>query len=613
MTRRKIYFCGVNRAVHLPLVWGCLRAYAETIPAIRENYSFEEPFFFLGQRDTLVDSLREPYVFLISCYIWNIRKNLEIARQVKERYPHAIIVAGGPQVPDKPEALFAEAPYLDFAIHNEGELPLSQLLLELLKDQPDYSGVSALSWRGPDGQVRTNAMKDRLPMEINVPSPYLEGYFEHSIEAARSAGLDPIVLWETNRGCPYSCTFCDWGSANMTKLRRFPVERLSREIDYFAQKRIRAILGCDSNFGILPRDLDLTRQLVARKLVSGYPTRFITSYAKNANDRVVDISKLLVQAEMANGTILAMQSTTTEVLEAVRRSNIPFEGYRKMSQRLKDEGVRTYTEMIVGLPRETRQSWVTGMCKALEAGIHDDVMVYECVLLPNSQLGDAASREKYGLKTMIRPYLTDDMERVEVVIGTNTLSTEDWLYCWMFSIIVQGLHNLGLTRYLAMFLHREGLLTYENLYRPLLEEALAHPESPLGRPLHRIRRLLLDYLADSQMPMEDKLLTQQDMIDFSKRVMPSKPAWLLHEWWWVNVIQDQESLFAQLRANLAARVPVDAAFDSALRFQQDMAAIMLRGTMPDTVPTYAYNWMEYFEDEKVKLQEAGAPVRVAVA
>ena len=88
---------------------------------------------------------------------------------------------------------------------------------------------------------------------MDIPSPYLAGYFDEIVDEMREQGLEPYALWETNRGCPYSCTFCDWGSATMTKVRKFSLERAKAEAKWFSDKKIKAVYNCDANFGIFPR------------------------------------------------------------------------------------------------------------------------------------------------------------------------------------------------------------------------------------------------------------------------------------------------------------------------------------------------------------------------
>jgi len=80
-----------------------------------------------------------------------------------------------------------------------------------------------------------------------------------------------LILWETNRGCPFQCTFCDWGSAIAAKVSQFDLERLLKEVDWFADKKIEFIFTCDANYGMLARDYDITKYVADTKQRLGYP------------------------------------------------------------------------------------------------------------------------------------------------------------------------------------------------------------------------------------------------------------------------------------------------------------------------------------------------------
>ena len=95
-----------------------------------------------------------------------------------------------------------------------------------------------------------------------IPSPYLEGTFE---DLFRKYDYKWTPTWETNRGCPFKCTFCDWGSAIASKVRNFEEERLYKEIDYFSEKKIDLVFGADANFGILKRDKNLALKFAENK------------------------------------------------------------------------------------------------------------------------------------------------------------------------------------------------------------------------------------------------------------------------------------------------------------------------------------------------------------
>ncbi|MEU9254890.1 radical SAM protein [Streptomyces sp. NPDC048270] len=592
--KRRIYVSAFSRSAYLPAVWGALRSYADTQPDLVEAYTFEQPFFLPEQAKDPVSLMEDPAVFAMSCYLWNFNKNMAACRAVKERFPQAVTVVGGPHVPDNATEFLRKHPYIDFAIHKEGEAPFAELLRALLQDEPDFSSVPSLSYRDQDGTVRRNPLGGQLPREIDVPSPWLTGLMEPSFEAARAAGYQPTVLWETNRGCPYSCTFCDWGSANQSKIRKFDEDRLHAEIDYFTEQNVSAILCADANFGILPRDVGLAEHLVRNKQESGFPGKFVTSYAKNANDRIVQISSMFALNGMSNGTILAMQSGTQDVLEQVKRSNMPAKNYEKLAAAFRERGVEAYTEVIVGLPNETPETFARGLCRMLEMGIHDDIMIYECVLLPNAEMGSAAHREKYRLDTITRTYLPDDVEEVEVVVGHSTMSRADWVRMYLFGAVLQALHNRGITRRLATYLHTEGLLGYEDFYRSLADAALADSSSVLGAAVDRARALLWEYIESPTVPNEGKVASQPDMMERLARWVPDKESWLIYEWCWAYVQNELDRFYGELRGHLeTAGVKIDERLEELLRYQRaSVFTVAEAGTT--RVELFSYDWSGYF-------------------
>ncbi|HTL37126.1 MAG TPA: cobalamin-dependent protein, partial [Kofleriaceae bacterium] len=320
---KRIYFTGFSHPAldYLPLTWGLLRAHAEQHEVVRASYVFERPMFRREAPDVLLSRIREPFMLAVSCYVWNFQHTIALCRAVKEAHPECIIVAGGPDVPERPQGYFERHPYFDVLVHGEGEIPFTQLLLQYLEETPDLRKVPGITFN-EGGREVTNEPSPKLPKEIDVPSPFLQGYFDDCLDEARMKSGELNVLWETNRGCPYGCTFCDWGSATMNKLRQFPIERLRGEIEWFSKHRVDLLNLADANFGLIERDLELTRTLVAAKAATGYPAQFRTNFAKNSNERVFEISRLLHDAQMFTGTTLSMQSTSAPVLAAIKRQSI---------------------------------------------------------------------------------------------------------------------------------------------------------------------------------------------------------------------------------------------------------------------------------------------------
>ena len=92
-----------------------------------------------------------------------------------------------------------------------------------------------------------------------------------------------IGLWETNRGCPFKCAFCDWGSATGDKVASFEEERLHKEIDWFSNNKIEFVFCCDANFGIKKRDIDIANYISKKKEETGYPHALSVQNTKKCN------------------------------------------------------------------------------------------------------------------------------------------------------------------------------------------------------------------------------------------------------------------------------------------------------------------------------------------
>ncbi len=398
MEKRKIYFG--NIVLHypfLPYQWGIIRAYAESDRRIANNYRFEEPMFMYSHVSERMSRVEAPFIFAVSCYVWNFLAHMKLCRTIKQRFNNCIVVAGGPHIPDHPGDFFQRHPYVDILVHGEGEWPFRSLLLELLDSRPELERVPCISYQRSQETISTKLLTSHLPKKIvdeELPSPYLLGYFDPMVAEVLAAEKRVWALWETSRGCPYSCTFCEWGAAGFNSVKRFGLERLYQEIDWFASMGVQGVFSADANFGMFERDVDLARRLVDAKKRTRSPTFFMTNFAKNSNERVFQAGKLFASAGMSRGTILAMQSTDDSVLEAIKRKNISRKNYHQLNERYRAEGIPTYTDLIVPLPKETRQSWFNGICDLFSCGQHENIRVHELTLLPNTPMAGPEDRHK---------------------------------------------------------------------------------------------------------------------------------------------------------------------------------------------------------------------------
>lgn len=613
---RNIYTAVLNAVPFLPYIQGLLQAYALEDPQVASEYRFCESFFLIERPRDIVDRMEDPAVLGLSCYVWNFRKQMKIARLAKERYPGLLVVAGGPHVPNDADVpndaggFLERHPYLDLLVHGEGEITFRNLLRENLEPEPDWTRVPGISFMR-DGRLVHTGPGDKLPRDIPLKSPYTEGLMDTAIELCRQKELRFYAPWETNRGCPFSCSFCDWGSATMSKVRRFDDRRIFQDVEFFGRERVPNVFICDANFGILPRDVEIAQRLVRAHETHGFPLQVRVNFAKNSNDRVFEISRGWAEADMLMGTTLSMQSTNLDVLEAIDRKNIGIDRYTELKERYAREGIHTYTELILGLPLETADSFKRGIASLLEAGNHEDLRVYEFDILPNAPINEPATIERYGIKTVEKSmYLErpgtprDEIETVQVVFETAAMSREDWVDGSVFCQMIQFLHNGCYTRYLSMHLRRAYDVAYHDFYEGLLRTFLERPETALGSVLGALRDLYRRYQKDPDIPQINLIASQPEMVE-AIAAFGRRRGWTPDDWGWLSLAARFDELSAELEgfvAELAAgRVPgAGAGFEpgpelpQVLRFQRE---IMLR---PDFDPeagktcAYDYDFPSYF-------------------
>jgi radical SAM superfamily enzyme YgiQ (UPF0313 family) len=482
---------GPNRTQHIEIFTafyslGCLAAYAKAHEGgrLREHFEFS-PITPRPERDLpeMIDQLPdEPGVFLLSSYVWNHAENMRCAREVKEHHPGSIVVVGGPHVPRAQapcEEFFAHHPYVDIAVRHEGEVTLAEILSEVARagvdpddlSRVDFSPVPGLTFRQNGDLVRT-ADRGRT-MELGLyPSPYITGEFDHWID-------DKVYLpLETNRGCPYGCTFCDWGAATLSKIGRMTMDRVLGEVEFAAKHRAHTIGFCDANFGILQRDVDIVRFIIEMKDKYGYPKEVGYTNAKTASSRLTDVIKLLRDAGLTSTAQISMQTTDEQVLQNVERSNIKMAEYRKMIAFFHELEIPAVSDIMLGLPGQTLET-----CKKdLQFCFDHKVLavIFATSVMPNAPMADAAYRDKFKLV----------MGEDGFVESTYSFTREQYAEMFDLCIGYKFFVKLGILKYLLYVAQIDhGLKAMDFVARWMKETAADTGKYPISQ---RVRHELLE-------------------------------------------------------------------------------------------------------------------------
>lgn len=499
---------------YLPYAVGLLHAAALQSLQFPEQYQFLMPVWKREPPAVAARRLLDADLVFFSVYVWNERWSLAVAEEYKRLRPDGWVVMGGPQVPDHAEAFLKAHPQVDLTCQGEGEA-VAVAILEALRLEPAtrWQAVPSIRYRGTDGTYRANPVRPRQKALAEFPSPYLAGCFDALLRAYPDERW--LMLLETNRGCPYACTFCDWGSATATRLSLFPLERIDAELSWAGEQGIDYIFVCDANFGILPRDHDIVGCAQKARARHGNPQTLSVQTAKIGADRIFSIWRAIIAGGLNREAALPVQSTDAATLQEIKRINLSLPAFQQLSHRFAAHGIRTYSDVILGLPGESYTDFANSVDALITHGQHHRIQFSNLTVLPNAELAGPSMRERYGLKTVQTRIATcwsmqgpaDPLpELQELVVGTTAMPPEDWIRTRVLAWGTVLFHCHKLLQLPHVLLHRLSGVSFRRLL-----EALCNQDSPAFPVLSEIRRRLLaaargiqagipEYISDPRLP-----------------------------------------------------------------------------------------------------------------
>lgn len=389
-------------------------------------------------------------VWLFSNYMWSLDINMQISEAIKKQDCRNLTIHGGPSTPEYPKAsqeFMSQFSGVDFSVHGEGEVAIIEILERIDKNlkkeitfiDDSMSEVSGITFRNRikvNEFIRTSARK-RTAQPDFAPSPYLSGYFD-----GYGAEVDAAII-ESNRGCPFGCTFCDWGSATNQKVRKFDLDRVKQEVDWIAKNKVRVLWIADANYGLYDRDIELSQHIVDTKAQTGYPQEVVVNYTKNSTWRLVEIIKIFTAGGIISQGIISIQTTDDKTLEVINRKNIKTEKYDELTKVFYDLKLPLSTDLMMGLPGITIEAFNKDLQRYIDMDV--SVKAYPTQLLPNSPMADPDYIEKHKIKT----------DENDFLISSFSYTEED--LHWM-----KGMYHMytiadgyGLMRYLIRYLQWE--------------------------------------------------------------------------------------------------------------------------------------------------------------
>jgi|ETNmetMinimDraft_33_1059910.scaffolds.fasta_scaffold04056_3 radical SAM superfamily enzyme YgiQ (UPF0313 family) len=502
----KVWLCDLTYAQQsiasdtVPAAIGMIAEYLEQkIPKIPKTKLFKFP-------EDLSKELEkdQPDVIGFSSYVWSASLSDMFAKRIKEVFPKIITIFGGPNFPSVKEEQFEylkKKPWIDYFIVKEGEHAFFRLISELINkssikvisDLPNLVFIK-------NGKFYYHKKIERIMNLTEVPSPYLSGRLDSFLDGK----LLPII--QTNRGCPFSCTYCTEGQNYWSKIKAKSREVVEGEISYISEKmnnletdkKRTDFYIADSNFGMYKDDLDTCKALAKEQRKTGYPKYIGVTTGKNKQNRILEAAKIVNGAMRLNGSV---QSLDPEVLKNINRSNISKEQIVDLALKSSGIGTNSVSEVILGLPGDTIKKHFATL-KTLVNSAFNSIVMYQLMILPGTEIGLKTTKEKYKMQTNFRiiPRCFGIFEVLgkkisvaeieEICISSNTLSFEDYLKCREMNVIIQIFFNDGIFEEIIFLLRKFNISAWDWLSKIY--------ENSRKTQFKKFNKLLQDFTIDSK-------------------------------------------------------------------------------------------------------------------
>ena len=367
----------------LPLGAACVASAVKNSPLTKDFCDVSLECFYPDDSEAVITkSLLEKFfkdddeslvrVCAFSVFVWNRLVLEKVAAALREK--GVICIAGGPEItaglrdkantqPDTARTCdeVSANPSFDYFVCGEGEFSIPQLIKKIVSEPASVQTPTVIP------AISSSSLK-------SLASPYLDG----TINPDNFGG----VLWELARGCPFKCSYC-YESKGEKTVRLFPMERIEKELDFFAKKNVPQVFVLDPTY-----NADKKRALQLLNMIAKKTPR--TFYYFEARAEFIDRQLAQAFTKLPCAVQIGLQSADENVLRLVNR---PFN--RKVFVRnigfLNEAGVIFGFDLIYGLPGETLAGFKNGIDFAIS--LYPNNLELFCLsVLPGTDLADRAEQ-----------------------------------------------------------------------------------------------------------------------------------------------------------------------------------------------------------------------------
>lgn len=387
------------------LAWMYIKTHVDLYSPYKDKIEWIEPIYDWHDIETIEEAVtrfKDADVILFSNYIWNYSVNTTAAKIVKDKYPHILTIMGGPQSEWHNPNFIKK--YWMYDYHCEPVSPAEIYMLDWIagyfEDQIplhhkiayDKRSILSKGFEYPDKSIYVHN-KDYIRKA--------KKYFD-------KIGATPRIAWESTRGCPFRCTFCEWGGGTGAKLKKKDMKIIIEDLDCLQELGFKQIDVIDSNAGafkdrdwkifellkerdmrimvismLKTKDLERKKEITDKLMENGF----------SANLSVQTFSKVALTNAQRPDLDLEQQF---ELVEYIRQKVIDEHGEEFFDKSAEDIAEIASVEFIMGMPGSTKEDFYQEYSMMEMLGSWVDGR-FDYNYLPNTIASTSEDLEKFGV------------------------------------------------------------------------------------------------------------------------------------------------------------------------------------------------------------------------
>lgn len=275
-----------------------------------------------------------------------------LAREIRKKWPHAVMAIGGPHATAIPEETLRRCPDFDIAAVHEGDQTILDILQAMENKEREFTGVAGIVCRNANGEIIETPTRppfmdldsldfpawDLLP---GFPEKYNPGYFK--------VGQLPSISFVSSRGCPFECSFCDT-SVFGQKIRSHSADYMAALFEYVNRRfGVRDVTFEDDTFMVYRKNVERFCELLLQKDLH-------MTWACNSRVNLAkpDLLKVMKQAGCWHISY-GVESGSQEILDGEDKK-LKLEQVYEGIHNTRAAGIAAKGFFIVGHPRETHKT-----------------------------------------------------------------------------------------------------------------------------------------------------------------------------------------------------------------------------------------------------------------